>query len=158
MPKRDREAASASNLASQAERLIEFALQNPDQFRLISEVVAERAQTKLDQRRTHEYTASLVEQFHALSARESFRPGDLVVWKPRLKNRVHPAYDEPAVVVEVLETPVVNAEVDPSSTYFREPLDIVLGFLDDEDEILVYHYDSRRFAKAPNQTPNRVDV
>ncbi|WP_438352331.1 hypothetical protein [Microbacterium sp. CJ88] len=145
LPRRERGTADSEALSPQAETLIRFAIQNPDQFKLISDVVASRSIDKLNGRRSQEYESELLEQYRALTTHESFAPGDLVVWKPGLKNRVRPAYDEPAVVVEVLDNPVLNTESDPSSVYFREPLDILIGILDDEEEILVYHFDSRRF-------------
>lgn len=137
-------------LSPQAETLIRFAIENPDQFQAISDVVATRSLDKLNHRRTSEYVGSLRSQFASLSSEESFSLGDLVVWKPLLKNRVRPAYGEPAIVVEVLDKPVRNTEADPSSTYFREPLDIVLGVLDDDGELVVYHFDSRRFTRPPD--------
>jgi len=77
-----------------------------------------------------------------------FKVGDLVCWKPDLKNRRRPKKGEPAIVVEKLDTPVYDEEKGPGSAYFREPLDFVLGFLDEEDgEFVLYHFDSRRFRK-----------
>lgn len=78
--------------------------------------------------------------------RHKFRPGQLVCWKPELKNRKFPAYGECGVVVEVLRTPVTDGGNDSGSPYFREPLDIVLGFLDGNGDFITYHFDSRRFA------------
>lgn len=148
MAKARAEGEEPSALPPQAEALIRFALENPDQFQLISDVVADRSLEKLNHRRSSEYEDALTERFASLSETAHFSPGDLVVWKPLLKNRVRPAYDEPAIVIEVLDAPVRNTEADPSSTYFREPLDIVLGVLDDDGEILVYHFDSRRFERS----------
>lgn len=148
MPKSEDAAPEASSLPPQAETLIRFALENPDQFQLISDVVATRSRDKLNHRRTQEYEDSLRALSQSLTSATSFSVGDLVTWKPLLKNRVRPAYDEPAIVIEVLDKTVRNTEADPSSTYFREPLDIVLGLLDDDGEIVVYHFDSRRFEHA----------
>jgi hypothetical protein len=93
--------------------------------------------------------AVLRERYRALTQPQRFAPGDLVTWKPGLKNRRGPCYGRPAVVVEVLDTPVWDTERDSGSTYFREPLDCVLGVIWDEDpgrgEFVTFHYDSRRF-------------
>lgn len=93
--------------------------------------------------------AVLRERHRALTQPQHFAPGDLVTWKPGLKNRRGPRYGRPAVVVEVLDTPVWDTERDSGSTYFREPLDCVLGVIWDEDpgrgEFVTFHYDSRRF-------------
>jgi hypothetical protein len=49
----------------------------------------------------------------------------------------------------VRETAQRDGEDDSGSTYFREPLDLVLGHIWDSDpgrgELMVFHYDSRRF-------------
>lgn len=149
MPETGEKPDAARALSPQAEQLIRFAVENPDQFQAIADVVADRSLEKLNHRRTAEYKDALTSRFASLTESASLSVGDLVVWKPLLKNRVRPAYDEPAVVIEILDKPVRNTEADPSSTYFREPLDIVLGLLDDDDEILVYHFDSRRFTHIP---------
>jgi hypothetical protein len=78
--------------------------------------------------------------------RHEFRPGQLVCWKPELKNRKYPAYGECGVVVEVLPEPIMDGGNDSGSPFFREPLDIVLGFLDGDGDFITYHFDSRRFA------------
>jgi len=78
--------------------------------------------------------------------RHEFQPGQLVRWKPELKNRKYPAYGECGVVVSVLAEPVMDAGNDSGSPYYREPLDIVLGFVDGDGDFITYHFDSRRFA------------
>ena len=85
--------------------------------------------------------------------RHEFRPGQLVCWKPELKNRKYPVYGECGVVVHVLPEPVIDAGNDSGSPYFREPLDIVLGFLDGEGDFITYHFDSRRFAPVVEPKP-----
>ncbi|OZD85585.1 hypothetical protein CH273_02165 [Rhodococcus sp. 05-339-2] len=76
---------------------------------------------------------------------EVFAPGDLVTWKPLLKNRRYPAAGFPAVVVET--HPGRKWPVDQtSSPYYDEPADIVLGILDGDEEFEVYPFDVRRFA------------
>ncbi|MBK1725169.1 hypothetical protein [Thiocystis violacea] len=94
--------------------------------------------------------AALRERYRLLTRRHAFAPGDLVTWKPGLKNHRIPRYGQPAVVVEVLETPVLDQEAGVAgSTYFREPLDLVLGLIWDEEpcrgELMTFHFDSRRF-------------
>lgn len=70
-----------------------------------------------------------------------FEPGDIVEWKPGMKNkRSH----GPFVVVEVLREAALAEITDGGSPYFREPLDIVLGHFDSDGDFLTYHYDSRR--------------
>jgi hypothetical protein len=73
-----------------------------------------------------------------------FKVGELVKWKDGLKNKKRPYPNQPAIVVQLLEKPdQVNEEA--GSPYYREPLDIILGLFDDDDEFLMYYYDKRRF-------------
>lgn len=74
-----------------------------------------------------------------------FKPGDIVRWKPSMKNRKRPAYGEPAVVVNVLSDPIHESKEDAGSPYYHEPLTLVLGVIDSDGDLLLFHYDSRRF-------------
>lgn len=72
-------------------------------------------------------------------------PGMLVQWKPNLKNRKSPDYGRPGIVVEVLSPPIIDATFDSGSTYFRELLGMVIGFIDEDGDFMTYHVDARRF-------------
>ncbi len=93
--------------------------------------------------------AALRERYRRLLQPHRVSPGELVTWKPGLKNKRYPRYGHPAVVIEVLETPLLDREDDAGSTDFREPLDLVLGLIWDDGpsrgELVTFHYDSRRF-------------
>lgn len=78
-------------------------------------------------------------------AEQSLRLGMLAQWKPGMKNRKTPEYDVPMIVVEVLEQPIIDSTFDSGSVYFRERLDIILGFIEEDDGFCMLHYDSRRF-------------
>jgi hypothetical protein len=73
-----------------------------------------------------------------------FKVGSLVIWKDNLKNKRMPKNYEPAIVIEILDNPVFDKE-DSGSPYFREPLNMIIGVLGKEDEMLLFHVDSRRF-------------
>ena len=75
----------------------------------------------------------------------ALRPGMLAAWKRGLKNRRFPAYGEPAIVMEVLEQPVIDLENGSGWPYFREPLDLLLGIVNKDGDFLIYHVDRRRF-------------
>jgi len=77
-----------------------------------------------------------------------FRPGDIVKWKPGCSNRKRPKQDEYAVVIEVLPEPLYSQEKSSGTPYFHEPLDIVLGMLDSDGDLVRYVYDKRRFCIA----------
>lgn len=91
---------------------------------------------------------ALQARYASLNTRHVFKPGDLVFWKDGLRNRRYPRNGKPAIVLEVLQQPVIDEEEDSGSTYFREPLDIVLGCFVDEGEhrgdFFSGHFDSRR--------------
>ncbi len=92
--------------------------------------------------------AALRQRFEGLTRRDAFQPGDVVEWKPSLRNRRWPSYGKPAIVVATLPTPVFDTEGNSGSPYFREPLDIALGvFIEDGEhrgDFLVWHVDGHR--------------
>lgn len=75
--------------------------------------------------------------------------GDLVTWKPGLKNRRLPRHGQPAVVMAVVDPPVTDRDPDPGSTDFNELLDVVSGLYPDagpaRGERLTWHLAGRRF-------------
>jgi hypothetical protein len=75
--------------------------------------------------------AALAARCRAFQERHTFAVGDLVTWKSGLTNRRIPRYGQPAMVMEVLDPPVVDGERESGSTYFNEPLDLVLGLFID---------------------------
>ncbi|MEA3642104.1 MAG: hypothetical protein VBE63_19505 [Lamprobacter sp.] len=91
----------------------------------------------------------LRERYALLNQQHPFKPGDLVCWKPGLRNRRVPAYGAPAVVLEVLDQPITDGETESGSTYFREPLSLVLGLFWDREpgrgDFVAFHFDGRRF-------------
>ena len=89
-------------------------------------------------------------------AEKSLRTGMLAQWKAGMKNRNIPDYGSPTVVVDVLATPFLDTKFDSGSIYFREPLGLILGMLDDDDEFVLLHLDSRRF--EPYQGPPETEL
>jgi len=74
------------------------------------------------------------------------KPGDLVVWKKGLINKAKPALNEPAIIMQILDTPLTDQDKQDSGTpYFNEPLDLVLGLIDEDGDFTIFHYDKRRF-------------
>lgn len=76
---------------------------------------------------------------------ESLSTGDVVSWKPGMRNRTLPNYRQPAIVIEKLQYPIFDESQNAGSQYFHEPLDLRVGFLDDNNQFVTYFYDSRRF-------------
>lgn len=82
----------------------------------------------------------LKEAFTILNEKHTFSPGDLVEWKPGLKNK---RTEGPFIVIMVLDDPVVKDD-DSGSSIFREPMDIIVGQHDIEGDFDLWHLDSRR--------------
>ena len=79
-----------------------------------------------------------------------FKPGDLVQWKEGLRDRRLPLHGEPAIVIEVLDDPIIDSASDSGSPYFRSRLDVILGVVQSDDnqgdeKLILYYFDSRRF-------------
>lgn len=87
----------------------------------------------------------------ALTEGHDFTPGELVEWKLPLRNRQLPEYGQAAVVLEVLDEPVVNESEPADSPYYREPLDLVLGVIDGDGDLAAFHFDKRRFRPLVNR-------
>ena len=83
-------------------------------------------------------------------AKHTFKPGQFVRWKEGLKNKSLPEYNTPAIVWETLPSPIFDntKTITAGSKYFKEPLDIVLGVMD-EGAFILLHYDSRRLEPMP---------
>ena len=83
---------------------------------------------------------TLKQAFETFNQKNTFKPGDIVEWKPGMK---HKRTEGPFIVVEVLDEPIVDTVAEAGSAYFREPLDLILGcFLN--GDFVTFHYDSRR--------------
>lgn len=89
----------------------------------------------------------LKKSYEAYISNESLSTGDVVSWKPGMRNRTLPNYRQPAIVIEKLQYPIFDESQNAGSQYFHEPLDLRVGFLDDNNQFAIYFYDSRRFEK-----------
>ncbi len=75
-----------------------------------------------------------------------FKEGQFIEWKQGLKNRIRPYLREPAVVIKLLKSPEFDTEKDSGTPYFKEPLDMIIGVLEENQEnLLFFHVDKRRF-------------
>lgn len=83
----------------------------------------------------------LKKAFDIFIEENTFSPGDIVEWKPGMKNR---RSEGPYIVVKVLDVPVVS-EHESGTPLFNEPLDLAVGVIDSNDgEFMVFHIDGRR--------------
>lgn len=87
---------------------------------------------------------SLEKRLNVFLQEHSFKKAQIVKWKNGLRNKRYPFENQPAIVVDILNPPLINEE-DSGTPYFREPMDILLGFIHEDGDFDVLHYDSRRF-------------
>ncbi len=98
-----------------------------------------------DERR-RELAEKLPSAYQTFHEKHEFEKGQLVEWKEGMKNKLRPRLREPAVVMELLESPESDVERDSGTPYFREPLDMVVGVIEkNEENLLCFHVDRRRF-------------
>lgn len=103
------------------------------------------AKTRKDDDFEINYINLLKEVSRRVDKKYIFEKGQLIRWKPNLKNRNFPEYGEPVIITCVLEKPTFDpSEMTASSPYFREPLTIVVARIVDGD-FVEYYVDSRRF-------------
>lgn len=91
-----------------------------------------------------EYISQLRTACDNFLKKEVFKVGQIVKWKPNLKNRRLPHKTQPAIVVSVLNEPIVSNKDESGSPYFLENLDIILGIIE-RGSFFTFYYDSSRF-------------
>lgn len=109
---------------------------------------------------TEESRATKYSGFSALKQKVSsflepapkFRPGDVVRWKKGLKNKRYPKEGQLCIVMEEMKEPIIQDNRDAGSPYYREPLDLVLALLEDDSDLVIFHYDKRRFERVEEVT------
>jgi hypothetical protein len=95
-----------------------------------------------------ERVQQLSELANAMDKPHIFHKGQLVRWKPGLKNRAAPAYNEAVLVREIPAAPIFDtceASSCAGSPYFGEPLTLVLALLGHDGDFVELRYDGRRF-------------
>lgn len=88
--------------------------------------------------------ARVADALIAYNAPNTFKPGDIIEWKPGLRNRRFPQYGEPFVVVEVLTIPIIDEAAESSGPYWKEPLDLRIGLVGPSGDFSMYYMDSHR--------------
>jgi len=84
---------------------------------------------------------------------EAFKTGDIVQWKKGLKNTKRPDYNQQCVVMETFP-PIFTNKRGSGSSGFREPDDVRIGVLDEDGDLMIYLFDSRRFEIVPESRWN----
>src|SRR3974377_151818 len=95
----------------------------------------------------------------ALDKPHVFEKEHPVGWKAGLKNRFIPAYNEAAIIREVLTVPVYDGCETArcaGSPYFGEPLSLVLGIVDPDGDFVEVRYDAWRLDPLRRNEPRVV--
>jgi hypothetical protein len=93
----------------------------------------------------------LADCYAAFNTKHTFHPGDIVRQKPQAAMNVPYGDNDLAIVIRMLPEPVINQSAAASSPWFREPMDMIVGSLEDSPSrgdhgaFCLYHVDSRRF-------------
>lgn len=113
---------------------------------MIDEFFAKNLAGNRDEPQEAEATPDDLREIYALmNVKHAFHPGDIVRLKKGLQGyKTAPDYDQPCVVMKVLDAPIISTEKEDGMPSFGVPLDIVLGILMHGD-FVEFHYDSRRF-------------
>jgi len=100
----------------------------------------------LPEEKVSQIKEKLLNSYSALCESYSFEVGQLIEWKDGLKNKARPRSGEPAIVINIYDEPIFDSEKDSGTPYFKEPLDMVIGVIEEKPEtLLFFHVDSRRF-------------
>ncbi len=94
--------------------------------------------------RPHERVRELKERLAKYNEKHEHQPGHLVQWKPGLKNRRIPEYDEPVIVVD-LHPGLIDTGKDSGSGYFNEAINLRIARLWEDDDFIFFHVDGARF-------------
>ena len=86
-------------------------------------------------------TDTLTHCYNSFNETHKFAPGDITQWKPNMR---HKKATGPFIVMEVLPNAIIDESESTGSPYYREPTDLVVGYLHDEYGFMLFHMDSRR--------------
>ncbi len=86
----------------------------------------------------------LIELYKVLQKEHTFSKGQLVRWKEHMRNAKSPDYGAPAIVTQVCE-PFLDETQGMWTPYYKEPLDIRIGMLNQDGDFLEFWANSKRF-------------
>lgn len=108
-----------------------------------------RTSTNKEERKKLEEAERLITLSRSYEQMEEFHVGDLVKWKPGMRNTRQPQYTQVAIVSAVFECPQYFTDKSAGSSLFREPTTMKIAFVDNnDDEFVEYSVDGHRFTKA----------
>jgi hypothetical protein len=128
---------------------VEKLIQNPklrDEL-LKTMLLSKNTGVRFDKEKVEEQINDLKNRKDSLSSKIDFTVGDIVVWKDKLKNKNFPLHGQPAIVIQILDSPLYDNTAQIGSHIYREPHDLILGVIMDNGDFLTFHFDKRRFKK-----------
>lgn len=115
-----------------------------DAFRALMKKASEHSMTESTKNCTPEERIDLLRKRLAdLQNKHNFKPGDLITWKEGMRFKKFPEEGYPAIVIEVLDEPIMDTHSEPSGPYYREMFDIIFGICDDDGDFVTYYGGSR---------------
>lgn len=87
--------------------------------------------------------AELQELRQIFDTGHAFTPGDIIQWKPNMRDRPFPAYNTPVIVLEVISPPLQHCH-DVGASAAPAKHDLVIG-INMEGVLRHYYADSRRY-------------
>ena len=100
-----------------------------------------------------EVLASMLMEFNY---KHEFRPGMIVRQKPQCASLSLYSDNGLAIVVSVLDSPLVETTADSNSPQYRQPMDMIVGSRATKDgsepKFILWHVDSRRFEPVDGST------
>jgi len=85
--------------------------------------------------------------------KDSLRVGDIVYWKPGLRNRRFPREGNAGIVTRVFPVPVRDeSKNEAGSPYFNEDLTVSVGVLDNDGDFVEFTYDGQRLERVDPAT------
>jgi hypothetical protein len=90
----------------------------------------------------------LMELAKRMEEKHTFRPFELVTWKPGLRNASTPEYGQPAIVMRLLDKRISDPQAEMHSNAWADECDIIVG-VKVEGHFAEYPMDSRRMMPLP---------
>lgn len=79
---------------------------------------------------------------------ERLEPGMIVRQKPACTHYVEHSDNKLGIVVALLPSAIIKEDGDPTTSSYRQPMDMVVGIWHPEGKFLLFHVDSRRYEPA----------
>lgn len=103
----------------------------------------------------HPENASAVAMAHELKElydefckRHEFKPGNMVKWKTKMKNRRFPRYQDVAMFVKYLPEKIMDEEEDSGNPDWKKEYDCVIAVVNPDGKMASFIYDSELFTLA----------